>query len=194
MENFKWLCQKSIDGYKKVDLEYGDTIDEINLFAVSFQSSQKLSIRDYVLLITDFHFELEEKELIDGYYNYEISEYSLNQYFINEFSIREEVFKHQGYIKYLDGARFSKLFVNYPIGLAELSLYDQSKNTIISEFKFNINSAKLNLNEFKNLVDYVEGKSVALWAKYSLSKQEATPDVNINKNDCQFIFIQDFIN
>ena len=65
--------------------------------------------------------------------------------------------------------------------------------TIFIELKINVVSDKLNESEFISLVNYVESKSVGLWSKYSLLKNSALLNEEMDKNDWQIIFFQEFI-
>lgn len=168
------------------ELKNGDSINETDYFAITLQSSVRLHTIDLVLLITDFPFELEEK-YSEGSYIYNLKEYSLSRYF------REEGFDFKDYARDLNGLKMSKLFVNYPMGISEIQLFDNKKDSIIAEFRVNVVSDKLNESEFVSLVDYIEGKSIALWNQYSLLKNEASPSDFIDKNDWQLLFLQRFI-
>jgi|GEM_PF-3238891 len=163
------------------------SINETDYFAITLHSSTRLPIADLVILITDFPFILEERFLEEKYV-YVLSEYSLRRYF------REEGFDFKDYSKEVEGFKMSKLFVNYPMGISEIQLYNEKRETLISEFKVNIVSDKLNEGEFVSLVNYIESKSVALWAKYSLLKNEVSPNDALDKNDWQLFFLQRFVN
>lgn len=179
-------CFKSDGRSGLQNLQTGDEINETDYFAITLQSKIKLPSEDLVVLITDFPFELEENNL-NGNYNYVISEYSLRRYF------REESFDFKDYSTDIEFLKMSKLFVNYPMGISEIQLYDNKREIVITEFKVNVVSNKLNEKEFIGLVNYIESKSVALWAKYSLLKNEALTNDAIDKNDWQLLFLQRFI-
>ena len=187
MGNIILECFRSDGRNGLQELQAEGFINETDYFAISLNSSTRLPVADLVILITDFPFELEERYL-DGKYFYILSEYSLRRYF------REEGFDFKDYSKEVEGLKMSKLFVNYPMGISEIQLYNDKRETVISEFKVNIISDKLNEGEFVSLVNYIESKSVALWAQYSLLKNEASPNDSIDKNDWQLLYLQRFIN
>lgn len=185
MEDLVLKCSKSNGKNGMHNLKNEDLINETDYFAITLRGSTRLSVSDWVILITDFPFELEERYL-EGKYFYVLSEYSLRRYF------REEGFEFKDYASEIDGLKMSKLFVNYPMGISEIQLYDNRNEIVVTVFKVNVVSDKLNEGEFVSLVNYIESKSVALWAQYSLLKNEASLNDAIDKNDWQLIFLERF--
>lgn len=162
------------------------SVNETEYFVITFHSNNRLPVNDLIVLITDIPFELEEKYL-NGKYSYVLSEYSLIRYF------SEQKFVYKDYTREVEGLKMSKLFVNYPIGISEIQLYDNKNESVISEFKVNVVSDKLNEREFVSLVNYIESKSLESLDKYSLLKNEADPADAINKDDWQLLYLQRFV-
>jgi len=179
-------CYKNDKNGKQL-LCKGDSIIETDYFCITLESSIKLlDVKKWKVLIYEFPFELEEK-YSSGVYTYFLSDESLERYFSNE------GFNFKDYSKEINAIKFSKLFINYPFGISEIQLYDSQKEEILLELKINVVSDKLNESEFISLVNYVESKSVGLWSKYSLLKNSALLNEEMDKNDWQIIFFQEFI-
>jgi hypothetical protein len=179
-------CFKSNGRNGLHNLQSEGLINETDYFTINLHGSTRLPVADWVILITDFPFELEER-YVEGKYFYVLSEYSLRRYF------RAEGFEFNDYSREVDGLKMSKLFVNYPMGISEIQLYDNRNEIVVTVFKVNVFSDKLNEGEFVSLVNYIESKSVALWAQYSLLKNEASLNDSIDKNDWQLLFLERFI-
>ncbi|NBA76454.1 hypothetical protein GOQ04_12925 [Emticicia sp. ODNR4P] len=186
MESIQWVCYKSNEN-GKLKLELGDTVNETDYIAINIQSTKKLRINELLVFITDFPFRLEENGLIDGNFNYLLTDISIKEYF------NQEGFNYYDYSKEIEKVKMSMLFVNYPIGLSEIVLFDEMNEEKISDFSINVTSNKIDEDELICLVDYLENKSVSLWTKYSLLRNEAKPDNNLDKEDWQLLFLQDLV-
>lgn len=180
------LAIKCYQGNTNNVLNSGDSILETDFFCVVIETTTKLEPNNFVVLITDYPFELNESITSDKF-TYTISENSLYRYF------RQEGFDLRDYSKEIDSLKFSKLFLNYPIGISDIQLYNIQDEITLTDFKLNVTSNKLNESDFFNLVEYIESKSVALWSQYSLLKNSTTLIDEIDKNDWQMFFFQIFI-
>ncbi|UPF07808.1 hypothetical protein, partial [Flavobacterium psychrophilum] len=89
---------------------------------------------------------------------------------------------------------FYKLFINYPIGLCDILLIDNTNEKVIQSFNLNIDSAKINETEFDSLVKYVESKSTSIWTKHSLLKHTASPLNADDRIEWLLNFCENFVN
>lgn len=186
MESIQWVCYKRNEN-GKLKVEFGDTVNETDYIAINLQSSQKLRVQELLVFITDFPFRLEESGFIDGNFNYSLTDISIKEYF------NQEGFNYYDYSKEIEKIKMSMLFVNYPIGVSKIVLFDETKEEMISDFSINVISNKIEEDELTSLVDYLENKSISLWTKYSLLRNEAKPDNNLDKEDWQLLFLQNLI-
>lgn len=178
-------CYKSNNNFSSKLLLSDDTILETDYFSLLIESNDILD--NIIVLITDYPFLLELLEKKNGKYTYSLSRTSLIKYF------ESEGFYLGDYSRNIEGVVFTKLFLNYPIGTAEIILLDDSTGTIISKSKINITSPKINEEEFETLVNYVESKSLLVWSDFSLLKNSAHLNDEFNKLDIQLLFYKNFI-
>ena len=182
MGNYTFHCLKKVHNQKYVELIPFDLIDEIDNFSICIESDVELF--DFTVLITDIPIGLSLIVKKDNKFWYQLNIDDLKKYF--EIQGFENTFEK--YYLSFDTFEilnkkigFTKLFINYPIGICDINLYDNKSEKTALSISFNIISSKIDENEFASLVSYVEDKGSAIWSKYSLLKHTAEKLENQNK-------------
>jgi hypothetical protein len=177
-----------------VELSEFDSIDEVNFFSLCIES--ELELINVVILINNTEFGIVK---IDGFNNkfwYVLDFESVKKYF------RSQDFKDTAFNYYSNEFKvnlleqkiwFYKLFINYPIGLCDIFLYDVTTDEDLISFKINITSAKIDVNEFKSLVSYIESRGISIWTKKSLVKHTADRFNLEDKTEWLITFCEFFI-
>jgi len=174
-------------------LKSDGVIDEVDFFTIIIESDYDLV--NHCLLITDIPIKLKciSKTKDKSLYSLEedsVREYFYSQDFVKSFDIYKKEFKIP---KFDTAVFFYKLFVNYPIGLCEIVLLNEKGSEAIDPFMLNVTSSKIESEEFKSLVSYVENKGNSVWAKYSLIKQQADSFSEADRIDWLLVFCRSFI-
>ena len=155
------------------ELNQGDEIDETDNFSFYLESDSDCG--DVRIDITDIPIKLQRLTEIKHKHIYVLDYESLRDYFQSQ-KFRIENFSKELYCPSLKQKLwFFKLFINYPIGLCDILLIDNTNEKVIQSFNINIDSAKINEAEFDSLVNYVESKSASIWTKHSLLRHTASP-------------------
>lgn len=177
-----------------VELSEFDSIDEVDYFSFCLESD--LELVNVVILINNTEFRIVK---IDGFSNkfwYVLDYESVKKYF------RSQDFKDVAFSYYSNEFKidllnqktwFYKLFINYPIGLCDIYLYDNTADRDLNSFKLNIISAKIDVNEFKSLVAYIESRGISIWTKSSLVKHTADRFNLEDKTEWLITFCEFFI-
>lgn len=182
MGNYIFHCFKKTHNQKYVELNEFDFIDEIDNFSICIESDVELI--DFTVLITDIPIGISVIDKINNKFWYQLDIDDLKKYFgIQGF---EDTFeKYYLSFEYFEKLNrkigFTKLFINYPIGICDISLYNNKSEKSVLTISFNIISSKIDDNEFASLVSYVEDKGSSIWSKYSLLKHTAIKLDNQNK-------------
>lgn len=177
-----------------VKLNEFDFIDEVNYF--SFLLESEIELTHYIVLINNTAFKINK-----------IKEYSSKFWYCLDYGSVKEYFKSQdfndlAFTNYtgefeLDIIKeriyFYKLFINYPIGLCIIDLYDNIKNEEVISFSLNIVSAKIDEKEFESLIGYIESRGISIWTKNSLVKHSADKFNKEDKTDWLITFCESFV-
>lgn len=164
-------CFKNVQN-QTVELNQLDNVDETDYF--SFYIDSSIELTNVTVLLTDIPLKIIKTAEIDNRFLYCLDYDSVKTYFESQgfdkvsFYFKEFELKNLGQKSW-----FYKLFVNYPVGLCEIVLFDNNKLESLNTFKLNIVSSKIDEFEFSSLVSYVEEKGTSIWAKYSLLKHTA---------------------
>nr|WP_315199858.1 hypothetical protein [uncultured Flavobacterium sp.] len=161
-----------------------DYIDEVDNFSICIESDVKLT--DYTILITDIPIGISIIDIIDNKFWYQLDIYDIKKYFgIQGFedSFEKYYLSDEYFEKINKKISFTKLFINYPIGVCDINLYDKQLDKSILTISFNIISSKIDEKEFSSLVSYVEEKGTSIWSKYSLLKHTAEKFDSQNKTE-----------
>lgn len=197
MENYVFHCFKKAHNQNKIELNDYDFIDELDNFSICIESDVELKdLTGFTVLITDIPIGLSVIGFINDKFWYQLDIADIKKYFeiqgfedsFEKYYLTNEYFENIG-----KKILFTKLFVNYPIGLCNISLYDNKLEKIILTISFNIISSKIDEQEFTSLVSYVEEKGTSIWAKYSLLKHTADKFDNQNKIEWLLNLCETFI-
>jgi hypothetical protein len=187
--------------YKKtynqtLELNQFDSIDEVDYFSFCLESDTEIKEQDVTILITDIPINIIK-----------VSEFNNKYWYVLDIECIKKYFKTQGFQNVFDvycanfelsilkqEIWFYKIFINYPIGLCDINLFDNSTQQSISSFYLNIISAKINETEFTSLVSFVQSKGASIWAKHSLLKHTADRFNAVDKTEWLLSFSENFIN
>lgn len=174
-------------------LKQGDLIDETDFFSIYVESTEELN--DAVVLVTDIPLKLKKVATLKSGYGYILEDESVKLYFRSqEFHKVFDVYRKDLLNNHIGlNHSFYKIFVNYPIGICEISLYDDKKGKVIASHTLNVISSKIDSGEFSTLVSFVESKGSSIWAKYSLLKQPAEGADIDDRLDWLLTFCSNFI-
>ncbi|EPE9919431.1 hypothetical protein ACSN7H_001140 [Flavobacterium psychrophilum] len=174
------------------ELNQGEYIDETDNFSFYLESDSDCG--DVRIDITDIPIKLNRLTELKHKYIYVFDYESLRDYFQSQ-KFRIENFSKEFYCPDLkQKIWFYKLFINYPIGLCDILLIDNTNEKVIQSFNLNIDSAKINETEFDSLVKYVESKSTSIWTKHSLLKHTASPLNADDRIEWLLNFCENFVN
>ena len=174
-----------------LELNQSENIDEVDYFSFYLESDSDCG--DVTILITDIPIKLTKLSEFDNKYLYVLDHESLKDYFQSQ-SFRIDEYSKEFFLNSIrQKVWFYKLFINYPIGLCDIILYDNVTQKTIKSFSLNIISAKINEMEFASLVHYVESKGTSIWTKHSLLKHTATPLNTDDKTEWLLSFCENFI-
>ncbi|ELY2009077.1 hypothetical protein SL057_000090 [Flavobacterium psychrophilum] len=174
------------------ELNQGEYIDETDNFSFYLESDSDCG--DVRIDITDIPIKLNRLTELKHKYIYVFDYESLRDYFQSQ-KFRIENFSKEFYCPDLkQKIWFYKLFINYPIGLCDILLIDNTNEKVIQSFNLNIDSAKINETEFDSLVKYVESKSTSIWTKHSLLKHTASPLNADDRIEWILNFCENFVN
>lgn len=174
MGNYAFHCYKIGKDQKRYNLEEFSYIDEVDDFSLCIESDIKLN--DFTILITDILIGITDIGIINNKFWYQLDLTDIKKYFsIQGFEETfEKYYLFEGVIENTDKRIwFTKLFINYPIGVCDINLFDNKSDKTVLSISFNIVSSKIDENEFSSLVSYVEEKGTSIWTKYSLLKHTA---------------------
>jgi predicted component of viral defense system (DUF524 family) len=191
MMNCTLHCLK-IHNNQTVELIDGDYIDETESF--SFYIECDYDLGDVRIDITDIPIKLDKLLVSTNKFEYIFNYDSIKDYFTSQ-KFRIDNYSKEFFVSQLNQKiLFFKLFVNYPIGLCDILLIDNSTEKVIKSFNLNVTSSKINDSEFNSLVKYVEAKSTSIWTKHSLLKHTATSLNSDDKLEWLMIFCENFVN
>lgn len=195
MGNYIFHCFKKAHNQNKIELNEFDSIDEVDNFSICIESDVELA--DFTVLITDIPIGLSVIGFVNDKFWYQLDIADVKKYFeiqgfedsFEDYYLTSEYFEKIG-----KKISFTKLFINYPIGLCNISLYNNELEQSILTISFNIISSKIDEKEFTSLVSYVEEKGTSIWAKHSLLKHTADKFDDQNKTEWLLNLCEDFIN
>ncbi len=183
-------CFKSYQN-QILELYNGDYIDETDNF--SFYLESDFDCKDATILITDIPVKLIQLTKFTHKYIYIFDNESIKDYFQSQ-RFRADNYSKDFFCEQLNQKIwFYKLFINYPIGLCEIVLFDNITEKTLKSFSINVISSKINEQEFTSLVNYVESKSTSIWTKHSLLKHTANPLNADDKIEWLLTFCENFI-
>lgn len=189
MENCVLHCLK-YNQNQIIELNEGEFIDEVDSFSLYLETN--FNCEDLTILITDIPIKIIKLVNFDNKYIYVLDFESIKFYFQSQ-KFKIDNYSKELYYKPLDQKIwFYKLFINYPIGLSDIVLYDNKAERIIKSVSLNIISAKINELEFSSLINYIESKNTSVWTKYSLLKHTAVPLNSEDKTEWLFNFCEHF--
>nr|WP_315214104.1 hypothetical protein [uncultured Flavobacterium sp.] len=188
-------CFKKTHSQNKIELKDFDYIDEVDNFSICIESD--IELINFTILITDIPIGLSLVGFINDKFWYQLNIADLKKYFeIQGFenSFEKYYLSYEYFEKIEKEISYTKLFINYPIGLCNISLYDNKLEKTILTISFNIISFKIDEKEFTSLVSYVEEKGTSIWAKHSLLKHTADKFDNLNKIEWLLNLCENFTN
>lgn len=186
------FCYKhDSNGVSKI--EENHILDEITFFSLIIESDHELNT--HILLITDIPVSLKFLLNNNSKFYYTLEQNSVRQYFNsqnfnNVFDVYTDNFYVNDIKKRID---FYKLFINYPIGICEIILYNKLNEDKVKIFNLNIISSKIDNREFSLLVNYVESRGSSIWASFSLIKHKAEGNTEDDRLEWMIIFCADLI-
>jgi len=174
-------------------IEENHILDEVTFFSLIIESDQELNT--HILLITDIPINLNFITYTNSKFYYTLEQNSVRQYFNSQnFNTVFDKYTDNFYVSdIVKKIEFYKLFINYPIGICEILLYDKLNEQKVIFFNLNIISSKIDNREFSLLVDYVESRGSSIWASFSLIKHKAQGNAEDDKLEWMIIFCADLI-
>lgn len=174
-------------------LKNGDILDETESFSLFIESSYDLE--NVVVLITDIPLNIVKVNSSRAKFCYILDDDSVRLYFkTQDFDKVFDVYRTVYFNNIVNLEQdFYKLFINYPIGICEISIYDDRLGKNLATHHLNIVSAKIESREFSTLVSYVESKGSSIWAKYSLLRHQAEGTDIEDRLDWLLTFCGNFI-
>ena len=177
-----------------VKLNEYDFVDEVNYF--SFLLESEIELTHFIVLINNTAFKIVKIKEYNNKFWYGLDYNSVKEYFssqdFNDIAFTNYTSEFELEI-IKDRISFYKLFINYPIGLCVIDLYDSIKNEDIISFNLNIVSAKIDEKEFESLVGYIESRGISIWTKNSLVKHSADKFNKEDKTDWLITFCESFV-
>ncbi|WP_430613163.1 hypothetical protein [Flavobacterium sp. JP2137] len=195
MGNYVFHCFKKAHNQNIIELNDFDSIDEVDNFSICIESDVELT--NFTILITDIPIGLSAIGFSNTKFWYQLDIADIKNYFAIqgfEDSFEKYYLTNEYFEKIGKEISFTKLFINYPIGLCNISLYNNEFEKSILTISFNIISSKIEEKEFISLVSYVEEKGTSIWAKHSLLKHTADKFDNQNKTEWLLNLCETFIN
>jgi hypothetical protein len=184
-------CFKNIQNHT-FELDQKDIIDEVDFFSFCIESDVELF--NVTILITDIPIKIVKVAYFNFKFWYELDNESVKEYFKSQgFNNVDFYFKVFDIGLINEPIWFYKLFINYPIGLCDIVLFDNTNEKTIKSFYLNIVSSKMDETEFISIVAYVEDKGASIWAKYSLLKHTAKRLDAEDKMEWLTTLIEDFV-
>lgn len=184
-------CFRNIQNHT-FELHQKDVIDEVDFFSFCIESDVELF--NVTILITDIPIKIVKVANFNFKFWYELDSESVKEYFKSQgFNNVDFYFKQFDISLLNETIWFYKLFVNYPIGLCDIVLFDNTTEKSIKSFYLNIVSSKMDETEFISIVSYVEDKGASIWAKYSLLKHTAKRLDAEDKMEWTTTLIEDFV-
>ena len=184
-------CFKNIQN-QTFELNQKDIIDEVDFFSFCIESDTELD--NVTILITDIPLQIVKTAKYNSKFWYTLDYESVKEYFKSQdFNNVDFYFKEFDIDIINQKIWFYKLFINYPIGLCDIVLFDNVTEKSIKFFNLNIVSSKIDEPEFISIVAYVEEKGTSIWAKYSLLKHTAKRLDAEDKMEWLITLIEDFV-
>ncbi len=155
-----------------VAVSNNQNVDESDYFCLLLQTNERIETSDFSIFLSDIPFEISLLTINKLDFWYELHATDINGYFsFRDFDAKD--YSREFYVtKVGSKVRFSKLFLNYPEGICEISLLNEEKQ--LQQMNINIHSSKISQEEFISLVEYVANKNISVWSKSSLLRNDTT--------------------